>query len=304
MAKFGAAIAQGLIDAGGRNSTISMQSKSGSINISAVVGMTLFTQFWFWYPLVHCISLSFTPTSLIGLDSEFRIPEMKFISNAKKSTFDYVQMLKIPTKDPAERVATAVLSTTAKAQARHNKAKKEKEGEETMMEVEESNKENENEEKEEKEKQNENVIEEDYEVKDNLTRVTPNQVPFITFSSDGRYTPIRSVSQVPQSTKVNDDSGSNTPISVNRRTRRPTISSIYSSTPRSASGGGILILQDHRKGEPNTFIDLKASENLDSQSSQQQSSQQNDSSSTLDNVDDGEELNEIPEPFEYDFENR
>lgn len=215
MAKFGAAIAQGLIDAGGRNSTISMQSKNGSTNISSLVGMTLFTQFWFWFPLVHCISLSFTPTSLIGLDAELKIPEMEFVSNVKPSQFAYVKALKPPTKETAERVATAVLSTTARAQARHNKAKKEKEeaegGGDVEMEEKEEKEEITNEEESKKIEVKE--PEPEFETKSNLSRVTPNQVPFIVFSSDGRYTPVRSVSQVPATTRVNNGSGSSTPVS-------------------------------------------------------------------------------------------
>ncbi|KLO03874.1 hypothetical protein SCHPADRAFT_897480, partial [Schizopora paradoxa] len=42
MARFGAAIGQGFIDAGGRNVTISLQSRAGSRNTNAIVGMVLF----------------------------------------------------------------------------------------------------------------------------------------------------------------------------------------------------------------------------------------------------------------------
>jgi len=53
MARFGAALGQGFIDAGGRNVTISLQSRAGSRNTSAIVGMVMFCQFWYWYPLAH-----------------------------------------------------------------------------------------------------------------------------------------------------------------------------------------------------------------------------------------------------------
>lgn len=73
MARFGAAIGQGFIDAGGRNVTISLQSRAGSKNTSAIVGMVMFCQFWYWYPLAHCASLAFEPTGIIGLDGDLKV---------------------------------------------------------------------------------------------------------------------------------------------------------------------------------------------------------------------------------------
>ena len=73
MAKFGAALSQGIIDAGGRNVTISMQNKSGSGNMPAIVGMALFAQFWYWFPLAHCLSLAFTPTAIIGVNKDLNV---------------------------------------------------------------------------------------------------------------------------------------------------------------------------------------------------------------------------------------
>lgn len=73
MARFGAALAQGFIDAGGRNVTISLQSRAGSKSMSAIVGMTLFTQFWYWYPLAHCASLAFEPTAIIAVTADLKV---------------------------------------------------------------------------------------------------------------------------------------------------------------------------------------------------------------------------------------
>lgn len=73
MARFGAALGQGLIDAGGRNVTISLQSSAGSRNTSAIVGMALFCQFWYWYPLAHCACLAFNPTAIIGVNGELQV---------------------------------------------------------------------------------------------------------------------------------------------------------------------------------------------------------------------------------------
>ena len=73
MAKMGGALAQGIIDAGGRNVTISLQNRSGSSNMSAIVGMALFTQFWYWFPLAHCASMAFAPTAIIGIDKSLKV---------------------------------------------------------------------------------------------------------------------------------------------------------------------------------------------------------------------------------------
>lgn len=73
MAKYGAILAQGIIDAGGRNVTVSLQSRTGHTNLQAVVGMLVFTNYWYWFPLAHCLSLAFSPTSLIALNSDLKV---------------------------------------------------------------------------------------------------------------------------------------------------------------------------------------------------------------------------------------
>jgi len=126
MARFGAALGQGLIDAGGRNVTISLQSRAGSANTSAIVGMVLFCQFWYWYPLAHCACLAFEPTAIIGLNGDLKAPKFEFVSNAKPSLFAYPPPIRPPTRESVTKVATAVLSTTAKTKAREKTKEKEK----------------------------------------------------------------------------------------------------------------------------------------------------------------------------------
>lgn len=124
MAKFGAVLSQGIIDAGGRNVTISLLSRTGHTNMPAIVGMAVFSQFWYWYPLTHFLSLAFTPTAIIGLNKNIQIPQFEFLSNAKPSLFAYPVATKPPTTTVVEKVATAVLSTTAKTKARAKKSEK------------------------------------------------------------------------------------------------------------------------------------------------------------------------------------
>jgi len=124
MAKFGAMLASGILDAGGRNLTIALISPSGHVRMPAVVGLAVFAQYWFWFPLTHFISISFAPTPIIGLNSSLKMPSLGFTSNCAPSMFAYPPMMKEATKEAASKVKTAVLSTTAKAKARAKKEKK------------------------------------------------------------------------------------------------------------------------------------------------------------------------------------
>ena len=131
MAKFGAIFAQGIIDAGGRNVTVSLLSRTGHTNVSAVVGMLVFTQFWYWYPLAHFISLAFKTSSTIGLNEDLKMPKMTFRSNAKPSTYAYPPALQEKKEKEREKIATAVLSITTK----HKKKEAEKKTQQEVMDV-------------------------------------------------------------------------------------------------------------------------------------------------------------------------
>lgn len=73
MAKFGASLSQGLIDAGGRNVTISLMRGNGNMSMPAIVGLALFTQFWYWFPMAHCAVLAFSPTAIIGVNEDLKV---------------------------------------------------------------------------------------------------------------------------------------------------------------------------------------------------------------------------------------
>jgi len=111
--------------------TISLSSKAGTPKMGAIVGLLVFTQYWYWYPLIGMITLSFTPTALIGLNKDLRMPSLELVSNTRPSHFAYPPLKTPPSNEKVEKVATAVLSTTAKAKARAQKAEKEKEKEKT-----------------------------------------------------------------------------------------------------------------------------------------------------------------------------
>ena len=53
--------------------TISLQSRAGHTHMATVVGLFVFTHVWFWFPLSHFISLAFTPSCIIGLNSDLKV---------------------------------------------------------------------------------------------------------------------------------------------------------------------------------------------------------------------------------------
>ncbi len=125
LAKFGASVAQGIIDAGGRNVTISLEHhQTGNLNMKAIVGLTVFSQFWYWFPYTHFLSLSFTPTSIVGISEDLKIPKFDFNCHTKSALFDYPPKFSETVDKAPEKVATAVLSTTVKAKQRAKKSEK------------------------------------------------------------------------------------------------------------------------------------------------------------------------------------
>ncbi|KZS93102.1 26S proteasome regulatory complex non-ATPase subcomplex Rpn2/Psmd1 subunit [Sistotremastrum niveocremeum HHB9708] len=315
MARFGASLGQGFIDAGGRNVTITLQSRSGTRNMKAIVGMVLFCQFWYWYPLAHCACLAFDPTAIIGLNEDLKAPKFDFISNARPSLFAYPQPTKPPTKETVEKVATAVLSTTAKAKAREKIKKREAEGD--LMETDEKTDakkspdvstpkaEDSQESKERsgdispiagsmsnltevivvhegdsKPSQPSKKREPNSEILANFSRVTPSQLSYIAFPTEGRFKPVRAIAPT-KTNKTGKNAGtlSNADVIV--------------------GGGGILILQDRQLGEEVELIewhdedhDVPMDVNLPAPVAQ----------APAPVVDDGPEA-EPPESFEYPFDN-
>ncbi|KAF2790026.1 26S proteasome regulatory complex, non-ATPase subcomplex, Rpn2/Psmd1 subunit [Melanomma pulvis-pyrius CBS 109.77] len=237
MAKFGAAIALGIIDAGGRNCTISLQTQTGNLNMTAIVGMAVFTQYWYWFPCTHFLSLSFTPTAIIGVDQDLEVPSFQFHSNTRPSMFDYPPEQEVKTEEAPEKVKTAVLSTTAqdkrrkmvKARQRRRESMdvdqpttpKVSGSDDDKMDVDEESKKDDKEktdgeegtpsaETTKKKAEKEKV---GYDL-ENMSRVLPAQVKYINFPEE-RYVPVK----------------------------KPT--------------GGVIVLVDTRPSEPKTLLELK-----------------------------------------------
>jgi len=196
MSKTGAILAAGIIDAGGRNVTISLQ-KNQHNKMRGIVGMAVFTQYWFWYPYLHFLSLAMEPTCLIGLNCDLKMPEFTFKSNAKPSLFGYPPPLKAPEKKAVTLAPTAQLSTTHKERSKEKKRKKrdgmevdtdlETPGGETPMTATSTTKEQlENPFKDEIIKK-----EPDFEILHNPARVTMPQWKHISFNVDMKYLPLK-----------------------------------------------------------------------------------------------------------------
>lgn len=199
LARFGATLAQGILDASGRNATLQLENpQTNTLNMKAIVGLTIFTQYWYWHPLAHFLCLSFTPTSIVGVTESLKIPQMKINCHTKEDVFGYPPKTEVQVEKQAEKVATAVLSTTHRARNRAAK-KGVKVEKDDIMEVDASDakKETTNDATtgvENQELQDSNstslYVKDPYQI-ENMTRVLPTQMKYVTFQKNSRFTPIR-----------------------------------------------------------------------------------------------------------------
>lgn len=116
IARVGALLGLGLLDAGGRNTVCSFFSPNGQIRQDAVVGYLLFAQYWHWYPMMHMLSLTMTPNALIAVDSQLRIPQAFHVEClAPKNAFTYPPKFEPPKKNVAAKNVVNLLATEKKA---------------------------------------------------------------------------------------------------------------------------------------------------------------------------------------------
>lgn len=203
MSKMGAILASGILDAGGRNVTIRLLSKTKHDKVTAVVGLAVFSQFWYWYPLIYFISLSFSPTAFIGLNYDLKVPRFEFVSHAKPSLFEYPKPTTVPTTTSTVKLPTAVLSTSAKAKARAKKEADQKAiaeksaGAESSSVVPNGGKGKSSGEKDKDSMQVDSPPEKksepepSFEILTNPARVVPAQEKFIKFLEESRYVPVK-----------------------------------------------------------------------------------------------------------------
>mgnify|MGYP006096703673 CR=1 FL=1 len=178
LSRMGSIISLGVLNAAGRNATLSLTTRDGNLRQNAIVGLMLFTQHWYWYPMLNFLNLALTPTAIIGINDKLKVPKsFKSISNAKPSVYKYPEMLEVDAGKKKEKVTVAVLSTTSKVKARKDrKDGKTAEPEspklkDTEMANEEAKKEGEDEEKKDEDKKKEDEPEPDFQELKNPSRV-------------------------------------------------------------------------------------------------------------------------------------
>ncbi|GMH20299.1 hypothetical protein Nepgr_022140 [Nepenthes gracilis] len=203
MSKMGAILASGILDAGGRNVTIRLLSKTKHDKVTAVVGLAVFSQFWYWYPLIYFISLSFSPTAFIGLNCDLKVPRFEFLSHAKPSLFEYPKPTTVPTTTSTVKLPTAVLSTSVKTKARAKKEAEQKtiaektSGAETSTSASATGKGKMSVEKDGESMQVDSQSEKkadpepSFEILTNPARVVPAQEKYIKFLEESRYVPVK-----------------------------------------------------------------------------------------------------------------
>lgn len=181
MTKFGCYLGIGLMQSGGGNAVLSLVSSSGQMKIKNIIGIYMFTFYWYWMPLTNMIGLALEPTFLAGLLKDFNIPRgFQFISKAPKKYFDYYKV----DRKVEEKVkqGPVLLSTTKKVNARNLQTSKiqKKNEEDKKMVIEEK--------KKDKKVEETKKVEEEakFFISDNPSRVIFKQIPKIDFNIDNK----------------------------------------------------------------------------------------------------------------------
>ncbi|KAK9114130.1 hypothetical protein Syun_020927 [Stephania yunnanensis] len=97
----------------------------GPSQVTAVVGLAVFTQSWYWYPLIYFISLAFSPTAFIGLNYDLKLPTAVLSTSAKTKERAKKEAEKAAI---AEKMSVEETSSVAVASSGKGKVVAEKEG--------------------------------------------------------------------------------------------------------------------------------------------------------------------------------
>ncbi len=224
-----------------------------------------------------------------------QIPKFEFESNLRPSIFSYPPPTKPPQKETVEKVATAVLSTTAKATARQEKKEKEKAAQDSMdtddqdtVKAIETSKDTESKAPDNKEVETDDKMDTDTAEKSeakateksegsgevvppkskrrkeeptsqnlpNLSRVVPAQLSHIHFPAEGRFHPVRPLIT---STIVSSATSDLSP-SVPANSASAILASL--ATTSRVTGGGIIILRDSQSDSEVEYFGYEANKSI------------------------------------------
>lgn len=103
--KFGASIALGVLNCGGRNLVVGNTAGGVSEMRDTAVGFFLFAQSWFWFPLSFFVQLCFKPALVCCVNSELKVPNFESkIETPKGVDFEYPERTKELTVSAKEKV--------------------------------------------------------------------------------------------------------------------------------------------------------------------------------------------------------
>lgn len=111
----------GILDAGGRNGIVSLCARSGYFRRTTMVGLAMFTQYWYWYPLSYFLSMSLQASAFVGVNASLQLPRYELRCDCKPSQFAYRQAAPQAASAQVAKMPTAVLSTTARAKEKVGK---------------------------------------------------------------------------------------------------------------------------------------------------------------------------------------
>jgi 26S proteasome regulatory subunit N2 len=201
MTKIGVIYGAGILDASGRNASLSLLSNDGLKKMEAVVGVMMFSQYWYWHAYAPFISLALYPTAVIGLNKRLQMPKLfNVVSHATPSTYAFPAKTELKKKEEKVEKKTATLSVSKKAK---KAAGKKEAANATGMDIdspaataapkEAKKAEEEDDAEKPEEKEEEKALEPEFEVLCNPSRVTPVQsrVVRVPEDSETRYAPIK-----------------------------------------------------------------------------------------------------------------
>lgn len=117
--KLGALVSQGILELGGKNCVLSLISQTGHNRVGAIIGLALFTQYYYWFPMAHFLSLAISPIVHMGIDESFKVVKnFQIISKVKPSLYNYPVEIKAEDKKTKTVTPAAVLSSQTRMLAK------------------------------------------------------------------------------------------------------------------------------------------------------------------------------------------